>query len=338
MRKPWSSPNGAGPHAPSVPSLTRPLQALRDWQRCERLLQRGSKSFAAAALLLPPGLRADAAAIYAFCRIADDAVDSGGDARRALDALHQRLERIYADRALDDPIDRAFRRAVTHRGIPQAIPAALLEGFAWDVERRRYRTLDELCGYGVRVAATVGVMMTLLLGRRDPALLARACDLGVAMQLTNIARDVGEDARQGRLYLPLAWFHEHGLDPARWLGHPRHDARLAQLVQRLLAAADQLYRRGETGIGGLPASSRAAIYAARLVYAEIGREIGAADHDTVTRRAVVPVARKAVLLTNALLGWPALPPLNAVAPLPAAAFLIAAVQQHDRVATPGARV
>ncbi|MBK6849346.1 MAG: phytoene/squalene synthase family protein [Proteobacteria bacterium] len=335
MRRAWSSP-----HAPSAPSLltpTPPLQALRDWQRCERLLQRGSKSFAAAALLLPPGLRADAAAIYAFCRIADDAVDCGADAQRALDALYQRLMRIYADRALDDPIDRAFRRAVAHRGIPQAIPAALLEGFAWDVERRRYRTLEELCAYGVRVAATVGVMMTLLLGRRDAALLARACDLGVAMQLTNIARDVGEDARQGRIYLPTAWLGELGFEPERWLARPQRDRTLAHVVERLLAAADQLYRRGETGIGGLPATSRAAIYAARLIYAEIGREIAAADYDTVTRRAVVPVARKAVLLTHALLGWPALPPLNAVAPLPAAAFLIAAVQQHDRAATPGAR-
>lgn len=332
MRKRWSSGHAAGAAARAAQ-----LQPLRDWQHCERLLQRGSKSFAAAALLLPPGLRADAAAIYAFCRIADDAIDGGADAQGALNALQQRLARIYGDGALDDPIDRAFRRAVTRRGIPQAIPAALLEGFAWDAEGRRYLTLDQLCAYGVRVAGTVGVMMTLLLGRRDTALLARACDLGVAMQLTNIARDVGEDARQGRLYLPLVWFHELGLDPERWLAHPRHDALLARIVRRLLAAADQLYRRGETGISGLPAASRAAIYAARLIYADIGHEIAAAADDAVTRRAVVPAARKATLLATALLGWPTLPPLNAVAPLPAAAFLLEAVQTHDRQRSAEAR-
>ena len=97
--------------------------------------------------------------------------------------------------------------------IPRALPEALLEGFAWDAAGRRYETLDEVEHYAARVAGCVGAMMTLVMGRRDPAILARACDLGVAMQLTNICRDVGEDARAGRLYLPLAWLRDNGIDP-----------------------------------------------------------------------------------------------------------------------------
>ena len=100
--------------------------------------------------------------------------------------------------------DRALAAVVAQHAIPRALPEFLIEGLAWDVEGRRYETLDELLAYAARVAAAVGAMMSLLMGVREPAALARACDLGVAMQLSNIARDVGEDARMGRLYLPRA--------------------------------------------------------------------------------------------------------------------------------------
>ena len=97
------------------------------------------------------------------------------------------------------------------------MPDALFEGLQWDCEGRRYEDLEALHAYAARVAGAVGVMMALLMGVRDADALARACDLGVAMQLTNIARDVGEDARAGRLYLPLDWLREAGLDPAAFL-------------------------------------------------------------------------------------------------------------------------
>jgi phytoene synthase len=155
--------------------------------------------------------------------------------------------------------------------------------------------------------------------------LARACDLGVAMQLTNIARDVGEDARHGRLYLPRAWMREAGLDPDAWLAAPRFDARLATVTRRLLAAADALYRRSEGGIACLPVSCRPGIGAARFIYAEIGRAVERAGLDSVTRRAVVPGRRKAVLLARSLgaLLMPR-PPVGAP-PLEATRYLVEAV-------------
>ena len=116
-------------------------------------------------------------------------------------------------------------------------------------------------------------MMALLMGVRDRDMLARACDLGVAMQLTNIARDVGEDARAGRLYLPTQWLEEQGLDPDDFLARPEFDERIASCVQRLLDTAEDLYARSGEGIERLPIGCRPAMYAARAIYREIGREL-----------------------------------------------------------------
>jgi phytoene synthase len=119
------------------------------------------------------------------------------------------------------------------------------------------------------------------------------------MQLTNIARDVGEDARNGRLYLPRAWLREAGIDPDAWLAAPRFDAAVGSVVQRLLDAAELLYRRSEQGICALPRDCRPAICAARLVYAEIGRQIERNGLDSVSQRAVVSRQRKLALIARA---------------------------------------
>ena len=97
--------------------------------------------------------------------------------------------------------------------IPKEYPQALIEGFLWDVEDRKYENIHELCDYAARVAGSVGAMISCLMKVGDPSVIARACELGVAMQLTNIARDVGEDAKSGRLYLPREWLREEGIDP-----------------------------------------------------------------------------------------------------------------------------
>ena len=174
--------------------------------------------------------------------------------------------------------------------IPRALPEALLEGIEWDSQGRRYEDLPALCAYAARVAGTVGAMMAILMGVRRPEDIARACDLGVAMQLTNIARDVGEDARAGRVYLPLTWLREAGIEPDDWLAKPHFNEALGSVVQRLLDAADALYARADSGIGRLPLACRPSIQAARQLYAEIGREVERAGLDSVSRRAVVPAS------------------------------------------------
>ena len=263
-----------------------------DIEQCEVLLRGGSYTFHAASRTLPRRYREPAMALYAFCRLADDAIDGGGHPEAAVISLNRRLDKIYQGAAMAHPVDRAFAAAISQHAIPRALPQALLEGFQWDAEGRRYETLDDLVGYAVRVAGTVGGMMTLLMGERSQPVLARAIELGVAMQLTNIARDVGEDARQGRLYLPLRWLHETGIDPDRFIATPVFDARIAAIVRRLLCDAQALYSRAERGIAFLPPRCRPAISAASILYAEIGRQVSRNAFDSVSRRAVVPLSRK----------------------------------------------
>lgn len=271
-----------------------------DIAACRALLKGGSRTFHAASLVLPRRVSDPAIALYAFCRLADDAVDLGNHRAAAVARLKQRLDRAYRGQPIDNAADRAFAGVVSGFSIPRELPEALLEGLSWDADGRRYETLPDLYSYAARVAGAVGAMMTLLMGRRAPEIVARACDLGVAMQLTNIARDVGEDARAGRLYLPLSWLRDAGVDPDAWLAEPVFNAEIAAIVQRLLDAADALYGRATLGIENLPRSCRPGIYAARALYAEIGRELERRDLDSVSGRAVVSSSRKLKALARTL--------------------------------------
>ncbi len=303
--------------------------ASADLEACKALLRKGSKSFSLASLLLPRRVRDPAAAIYAFCRVADDLVDEHDGGEEALTALHRRLDRAYEGNPDPDPVDRAFSAVVRAYGIPKDVPEALLEGFAWDAQGRTYESLEDVQAYAARVAGTVGVMMTLLMGPRDEATLQRACDLGVAMQLTNIARDVGEDARNGRVYLPLTWLQEAGVEPASFLRDPAFRPEVAAVVRRLLERADELYARSEAGIALLPRDCRAAIRSARLIYAEIGHDLGRRGFDSVSRRTVVGTSKKLWLVLRAVFGRTAGETLAALPaspyePLEQTAFLVSA--------------
>ncbi|MCY4266135.1 MAG: phytoene/squalene synthase family protein [Gammaproteobacteria bacterium] len=300
-----------------------------DLKACHARLCNGSRSFYAASFLLPREVRDPAAALYAFCRVADDAVDQPGGGSRHLAEFRIRLAGIYAGRPAPAAEDRAFASVVEHFRIPRALPEALLEGFEWDLDNRRYDDLDDLHAYSARVAGTVGSMMAIIMGVRDTELIARACELGMAMQLTNIARDVGEDARSGRLYLPRQWMLEAGLDPESWLASPCFNDALAVVISRLLREADTLYARAEAGIAALPATCRMGIRSASLIYSEIGREVENGKLDSVSRRAVVPAARKLALILRAASGNESLMVADGPAP-PAAQFLINAVAQSPR--------
>jgi phytoene synthase len=286
-------------------SLPEPSQRTRraDFAACRAALRNGSRSFFMASMLLPRAVREPACALYAFCRLADDAIDQQHGGTAAVAVLRKQLDGIYAGRCeahtATHAVDRALAQVVERHRIPRELLDALIEGFEWDAQARRYEDFAALEAYAMRVAGTVGAMMAILMGVRDAALIARACDLGVAMQLTNIARDVGEDARNGRLYLPLSWLREVGLDPERWLGTPQFNLALASVIERLLRTAEQLYARADTGIAALPANCRPGIKAARLFYAAIGQEVERSGFDSISRRAIVPARRKFTLLLRA---------------------------------------
>jgi phytoene synthase len=271
-----------------------------DLVACEQLMRGGSKSFFAASRVLPMRVRQPAIALYAFCRVADDEIDLAAEPGAAVQRLDHRLDLIYEQRPLPIEADRALAAVVRQYGMPRGLLDALIEGFRWDADARRYETMPQLHAYCARVAGTVGAMMSILMGTRSRTALARACELGVAMQLTNIARDVGEDARNGRLYLPREWLREEGIDPDAWLKEPVFAPAIGRVVARVLAEADSLYRRAGLGIAELPRDCRPAIQAARLVYAEIGREVERAGLDSVSRRAVVSARRKTWLIARAM--------------------------------------
>ena len=308
-----------------------PADAAADIEACKAILAEGSKSFAAASRLLPRRMRDPAAVFYAFCRVADDLVDFSEEPAVAVEALGDRLDRIFAGEPDEDPVDRALARVVVEFEIPRTVIDALIDGFAWDAEERSYESLSELLSYCARVASAVGVVMTLMMGPRDPKTLTRACDLGVAMQLTNICRDVAEDAGRSRLYLPAAWLRERGIDPRHFVAQLdayAGDPRVAEILEALLREADELYRRADAGIGMLPRDSRAAIRAARLIYADIGRVIREQGCDPTRGRAHTTKLRKAYLLVRAWLRrTPPPDPARAEAPIvDECAFLINAVE------------
>lgn len=288
---------------------------------CRALLRGGSRSFHAASRLLPARVRDPATALFAFCRVADDAIDLAGERVASLQA---RLALLYDGHPADHPADRALAHVVAAHRIPRALPEALLEGFAWDVAGRRYATLADLHAYAARVAGSVGAMMAIIMGARDAGALARACDLGVAMQLSNIARDVGEDARAGRLYLPLDWLAEAGVDPAGFVSAPAFTPALGAVVHRVLVEADRLYAQADAGIARLPWDCRPGIKAARLLYAAIGHRVGWAGGDSVSARAVVPPLAKCALLPRAAFAAVMPAARSGAPPLPATAFLVEA--------------
>ncbi len=303
-----------------------------DLDHCRKAIRHGSLSFHAASRLLPGDVRDPALALYAFCRVADDDVDLSSEKRAAVALLRERLRLAYAGRPRNAPADRAFTATIEMFEMPRALPEALLEGLDWDARGRRHRTMSDLAAYSARVAGAVGVMMCVLMRVRDPDTLARACDLGVAMQLTNIARDVGEDASAGRLYLPLDWLEKAGVDAEALVADPRPTKALRHVVRSLLSEARHLYLRSEAGISALPFRCRPGIFAARYIYAGIGGQLRRAGCDPITARARTCAFRKAALLGLSVArsaAGSAMPrsPIIYASPLPEAAFLVEAAAE-----------
>jgi 15-cis-phytoene synthase len=288
----------AGDPPSFVPQPAEPAAA--DLAVCRAAIRQHSRSFYAASRLLPAQVRDAAVATYAFCRAADDAVDEGSptDARMRHAAVCRRLDCIYGGEPVDTASGRAFALVVAAAGIPREEPEALLNGMAQDLGPVRISDEDALLFYCYRAAGVVGRMMSRIMGRSEVAALGRAVHLGIAMQLTNIARDVGEDTTRDRVYLPSAWLSEAGGSEAEVLA-ARATPAVRSVILRVLDLAETYYDSGIAGIGMLPASCRPAILSAALLYRAIGRQVAARDGDGVTQRARVRGIGKAALITVA---------------------------------------
>ena len=273
------------------------------------MIARHSRSFDLASRLFPRTRRDEAAALYAWCRVCDDAVDLAPPAGRrgAFDRLHARLHTVYANAPQDDPVFDCFQQVVQRRRIPIEYPLELLGGMAMDVEHVGYDTVDELLVYCWRVAGTVGLMMCHVMGVSDERAASHAAHLGIGMQLTNICRDVAEDWDRGRVYVPAElldaglgrWLREHALAPERPPLPERARLGLATAVRQLLARAEHYYASADAGMAYLEPRSALAVRTARLVYAEIGRRLEARDCDVLRGRVVVPTGQKLRLAARA---------------------------------------
>ena len=273
-----------------------------------RVLAAKSKSFALAGRVLGGDARDRAAVVYAFCRRADDAIDLAPPGRHAaaLTRLREELDALYGGLPTGDAVLDAFGEVARACRIPREYPAELFAGLEMDARGVRYASLAELGEYCYRVAGTVGLMMCHVLGLHHDRALPRAVHLGVAMQLTNICRDVAEDWELGRLYLPADMLAEEGAAGLTGaLGGPfPPEARqpVARVVRRLLAEAACYYASADRGIVDLPPRAAFAVRTARLVYAAIGDQLAAQGHDPLAGRAVVPRGKKLALLALAGVG------------------------------------
>lgn len=270
---------------------------------CRAVLAANSRSFSLSALLLPRAAQDHAAALYAYCRRVDDAIDlrPQPEQEAALARLHRDLAAVYAGQPAQSAELLAFRALVETRRIPVAYPHALLLGMGMDVRGARYASLDQLLLYCHRVAAVVGLMMCHVLGVRRDSALVQAAQLGIAMQLTNICRDVAEDAALGRSYLPSDWLNDAAsFDPERSSDRgPR--AGVQRVIHRLLAEADRYYEAARQGIPALPFRAGLAVRAALHLYRALGGELRLRDCDPARGRAVVPRAKQLWLVARAVL-------------------------------------
>jgi phytoene synthase len=259
------------------------------------IIEQGSKSFAAAAKLFDTRTREKAFMLYAWCRYCDDQIDgqelgfgqqspAPEEQQRILARLIEQTESAMAGEPTDDPVFAAFQRVFRMSGMDRRYPLELLEGFAMDVARREYLTLDDTILYCYHVAGVVGAMMATIMGVTDQPTLNRAIDLGIAFQLTNISRDVMEDAADDRIYLPRIWLQEAGA-PTLAADFPGSEAEIFPVVERLLDEADRYYDSAYHGIARLPFRCAWAIAAARKVYGAIGGQVRRQGADAWQHRA-----------------------------------------------------
>jgi phytoene synthase len=268
-------------------------------------IEKHSKSFSLASRLLPQQAGERAAVVYAWCRRADDAiVESVAEPPAlALARLRFELAELYADGMTDDAVLAAFRGVLRETGIPWQYPADLLAGMEMDVTGHEYGRFEDLLIYCYRVASTVGLMMCHVMGVSHPEALRHAAHLGLAMQLTNICRDVREDWSRGRLYLPEELLARHGVQS---LGSRRGQPFPSDAVDgcrgaiaELLGVADRYYASSDRGLDYLSWRCAFGVNAARRIYRAIGAELARQRWDVRADRAVVPRSQKLWLCLRA---------------------------------------
>ncbi len=275
-------------------------------------IKKGSKSFALASRVLPPELRDDASMLYAWCRYCDDVIDGQemghgqiadykvGQGER-LNQLRADTSNALAGKPTNNPVFAGLARVIKTHDIDHRHPFDLLHGFKMDAEDRVYETVDDILDYSYHVAGVVGVMMANIMGVRDEATLDRASDLGLAFQLTNIARDLIDDAKADRVFVPKDLLNAASAPTdATSLAKPENWPAAHKAAAAQLDLAEQYYASAKVGIKELPFRCAWAISAALAVYREIGERLREGGPEAWEGRVSASKGRKMALALGAV--------------------------------------
>lgn len=264
----------------------------------EAIMSKGSKSFSFASLFFSKEEHIAAAKIYSWCRHCDDLADEGDLTKNGCDILRVKTLEAWTQDKLDPPFSY-LQEVVSEYKIPSDYALDLIQGMENDVEGKRYETLNALREYCYFVAGTVGLIMSHVMGVFRASALDKAVELGIAMQLTNICRDVKEDFSIGRIYLPLEYLKEENIDPAN-LMNLEYRENLFRVVKRVIKHSEESYKKGQKGIIDLPLRAAFVITLAYRVYREINHEILRKGVVSLDSRTVVPTYIKVIHVFSSL--------------------------------------
>ncbi|MEH6757616.1 MAG: phytoene/squalene synthase family protein [Parasphingorhabdus sp.] len=273
-------------------------------------IDRGSKSFALASKLFAKETRERAWMLYAWCRQCDDLADGQDHGhgmstvaapQRTIAAMRMLTARAMSDQSTGKPAFDAMGVVAQECRIPPKLAQDVIDGFALDAKEWRPQTEDDLYQYCYHVAGAVGCMMAVVMGvsAGDDETLDRACDLGLAFQLSNIARDVAEDNAAGRCYLPKDWLSEMRIAPDHMMDASRREA-LTELIGRLCDLSERYEASARVGAAQLPFRSRWAVLAAAGIYGDIARAVRRSNGAALDNRVVTSKAAKAAWVVKAL--------------------------------------
>jgi len=277
---------------------------------CRHITREHAKTFYMATRFLPNKKQRGIFAIYSLCRYIDDLVDEAEDLvskkmldydgiHRQLDSWKQKLEDTYNGKRHDNPILIAFSDVLRSYEIPIELPFELMDGVCMDLYKKRFETFDEVYDYSYKVASIVGLMTSEVFGYHSDEALGYAVDLGIAMQLTNILRDVGEDLKKDRIYLPKEELDRFGISEKDLFGHKKNEA-FYKLMKFQIQRARDYYERSDKGIPLLMEDSRLPVYLARYNYSRILDKIEDNDYNVFEHRAYLNATEKISILPRIL--------------------------------------
>ena len=266
----------------------------------QAITKKYGKTFYFASLFLKKEKRFAAYVVYAICRLSDESVDDkrNSSAAKSLTSLQQKIDSAYQNARMADPLLLAFRQTINKYRIPKKYFDALMEGMYMDLYKNRYKNFEELYDYCYKVAGIAGLIMLEIFGYTDPKATDHAISLGVAMQLTNILRDIKEDFNRGRIYLPEDEIRHFGVSETD-ISQSRTNENFKALMKFQIARSREYYEKAKQGIKMLDdLNSRFVVCAMTDIYSRILNSIEKNDYDVFTRRAYVSTPRKIIAVSK----------------------------------------